>query len=77
MKNKPIKTVEPLTREDIIVLHNHVCTLFPGVDPQHIQKKLSRKIDIQSVGQETLPDYTSSMCFKFANAMTKSDKSNE
>ena len=38
-KNEPIATVDPVMQEDIAVLHKHVCILFPGVNPQHIQKK--------------------------------------
>ena len=31
-KNEPIATVDFVTQEDIAVLHNHVCSLFPGVN---------------------------------------------
>jgi hypothetical protein len=39
MKNEPTANVDFVTQEYIAVLHKLVCSLFPGVDPQHIQEK--------------------------------------
>ena len=71
LKNEPIATVDPVTQEDIAVPHKHVCSLFSGVDPLHIQKKDVQK---NETGQETLSDDTCSTCFKFTDATTKNVK---
>jgi hypothetical protein len=55
LKNEPTTTVDPATQDDIAVLHKHVCSLFPGVDPQHIQKK-----DVQK--NETIDQWIKKHC---------------